>query len=487
MRSNREKAVIFAIRPSVLIRYLFLILGLFGILVCIPFGVSLYSGTAASSWSYLLVIVLCLSLGLYGFYTTRHDQIRMQRNESLALIAMLFITIPLIQSIPIMSYGIPFIDAWFEAVSGVTTTGLSTLGTIEDRPVSFLFARGWMQWVGGLGIIVLALALVFQPGIVTQQLGFDSKEVDNVVGGTRAHAKRILITYVLLTITIILLLLLAGSQMIDAVVHAMAAISTGGFANYDDSLAGLPSLQRGIVMMGCFAGAISFHLYYRRQFANWNKIFSDVQLLFLIGVIFVVTALLFLSMSFLDILDPTQRTEHALWMAVSAQTTAGFATLPVQGMGQTSLGILCISMFVGGGLGSTSGGIKLLRLVLLLQVLRLYLRSLSASSNAQITDRFMGAPLTFDDIKGAVAVFVAYVMTLLVSWLIFLLYGHDPLHALFEVSSALGTAGLSTGLVGPELETSLKVVLIINMLMGRVEAIAIIMLLLPSNWFGKRR
>jgi trk system potassium uptake protein TrkH len=192
-------------------------------------------------------------------------------------------------------------------------------------------------------------------------------------------------------------------------------------------------------------------------------------------------------MSLENILGLMQRGEHALWMAISAQTTAGFATLPLQEMGNAALGILSVSMFVGGGLGSTAGGIKLLRLIMLLRVFQLYLQRLAASSHARIADRFMGAPLSFADIQGAIAVFVAYVMTLLVSWLIFLQYGHDPLLALFEVSSALGTAGLSAGLAGTELETGLKVVLIINMLMGRVEAIAIIVLLLPANWFGKRR
>nr|MBA2483803.1 TrkH family potassium uptake protein [Nitrosomonas sp.] len=184
MISTGNKAVTFAIRPQLLIHYLCLMLGIFGILSCIPLVVSLISGNVSSSWRYFLIIVLTCFLGIYGINATRNKEIRFQRNESLALVALLFICIPLLQSIPIMSYGIPFIDAWFEAVSGITTTGLSTLGTIEDRPLSFLFARGWMQWVGGLGIIVLALALVFQPGMATKQLGFDSKEVDNVVGGT---------------------------------------------------------------------------------------------------------------------------------------------------------------------------------------------------------------------------------------------------------------------------------------------------------------
>lgn len=487
MISTGNKAVTFAIRPQLLINYLCLMLGIFGILTCIPFVVSLISGNVSSSWCYFLIIILTCFLGIYGINATRNKEIRFQRNESLALVALLFICIPLLQSIPLMSYGITFIDAWFEAVSGITTTGLSTLGTIEDRPLSFLFTRGWMQWVGGLGIIVLALALVLQPGVATKQLGFDSKEVDNVVGGTRAHAKRILIAYILLTFILVLLLLLAGSTIIDAMVHAMASISTGGFSNYDDSLASIPTLQRSIVMLGCLAGAISFHLYYRRQFTNWNKIFGDVQFLALIGIILFITTLLFLSMSTSNIFDPIQRGEHALLMSISAQTTSGFATLNLEELSQASLVILSVSMFIGGGLGSTAGGIKLLRLMMLLRIFQLYLQRLAASPHARITDRFMGVPITFADIQGAVTVFVAYVITLMVSWLIFLHYGHDPLSALFELSSALGTAGLSAGITGPDLEPGLKVILIINMLMGRVEAIAIIVLLLPGNWFGKRR
>ena len=487
MKLTGNSGVFFANRPLVLVRYLCLMLGLFGILTCIPFAVSLVLGNATTSWSYFLLIAVSVLLGMYGFYATRGDKTHIQRNESLTLVALVFIVVSLMQSIPIMSYGIPFIDAWFEAVSGVTTTGLSTLQTIEERPAAFLFSRGWMQWVGGLGIIVLALAMVFQPGVATQQMGFDSNEVEDVVGGTRSHARRILMAYILLTLLIVLALLLAGSGMTDSLVHAMAAISTGGFANHDDSLAGVSSLERGIVMTGCLAGAISFHLYYRRQFSDWSKIFGDGQFLFLIGMIFFMTALLFLSMSFSDILSPMQRGEHALWMAISAQTTAGFATIPPQDMGQTSLGILSISMFVGGGLGSTAGGIKLLRLMILLRVFQLYLQRLSASPNAHIQERFMGSPLSSGDIQGAIAVFSAYVITLLISWFIFLQYGYPPMQALFEVSSALGTAGLSAGITGSELEPVLKVVLIINMLIGRVEAIAVIVLLMPANWFGKRR
>lgn len=252
-------------------------------------------------------------------------------------------------------------------------------------------------------------------------------------------------------------------------------------------MSGISSLERGIILTGCLAGALSFHLYYQWRFYPWEKIFGDQQLRFLIAMILLITFLLFLSMSHLNIMNPAQRGEHALWMAISAQTTAGFATMPIKDMGQTALGILSISMFIGGGLGSTAGGIKLLRLMILLRIFQFYLQRLSASAHASIPERFMGATLTSSDIQSAVTVFFTYIMILLVSWFAFLQYGHEPMAALFEVSSALGTAGLSSGLTGPDLETDLKVVLAINMLMGRVEAIAIIILFFPNSWFGKRK
>ncbi len=487
MKSIGKEGATFAIRPLVLARYLCLMLGLLGVLTSIPLAVSLFSGNHTTTWTYSWIMGVLLILGTYGVKSQKNIKVPIQRNESLALVALVFITASFLQSIPIMSYGIPFIDAWFEAVSGVTTTGLSTLGSIETRPTAFLFSRSWMQWIGGLGVVVLALALIFQPGIAAQQLGFDSNEMEDVVGGTRSHAKRILQAYLLLTLTIILSLLIVGSSLIDSVAHAMSAISTGGFANYDKSLGEVSILERSIIMGGCLAGAISFHLYYRRQFYNWEKIFGDSQFLFLIGIIFFLAVLLFLSMTFSNILPPISRAEHALWMSISAQTTAGFATIPPAEMGQTSLGILSASMLIGGGLGSTSGGIKILRLMILMRVFQIYLRKLSSSSNASIPERFMEAPLIARDLQGVIAVFASYVVTLLISWFIFLQYGYDPLKALFEVSSALGTAGLTAGLVGPDMEPALKIVLAINMLIGRVEALAVIVLLTPSNWLGKRR
>ncbi len=487
MSFKDRSGIFFAIRPLVLLGYLCLMLGMFGLLTVIPLGVSLAWGTPESSLYYLAIITISLLLGWYGVSLTKNSKVYIQRNESLALVALVFIVSSLIQSIPIMSGGIPFLDAWFEAVSGVTTTGLSTLENLNQKSPAFLFSRGWMQWVGGLGIIVLALALVFQPGIVTRQLGFDSNEVEDVVGGTRSHARRILLTYALLTLAIMLALILAGSGICDSLVHAMAALSTGGFANHDDSLASVSFWERVIILGGCLAGAISFNLYYRRQFRDWNQIFGDKQFLFLVGMILFMTAMLFLSMTHSDILGLEERIEHSLWMAVSAQTTAGFATIPPQDMGLPALGLMSAAMFVGGGLGSTAGGIKLLRLMLLLRVFQLYLQRLSSSQHADIPERFMGSPITSIDIQGAVAVVLTYLGTLLISWIIFLQYGYDPLLSLFEVSSALGTSGLSAGLTGPDLDPVLKVVLIIDMLMGRTEGIAIVILLVPGNWFGKRR
>jgi trk/ktr system potassium uptake protein len=114
-----------------------------------------------------------------------------QANEGMVLVALMFLITPLVMAYPMMGFGLSFLDAFFEAVSGVTTTGLSTQATLVGVPSTFLFSRAWMQWYGGLGIVVLSLALVVQPGVLSKVLAVDEVEADDLVGGTKAHTRRV--------------------------------------------------------------------------------------------------------------------------------------------------------------------------------------------------------------------------------------------------------------------------------------------------------
>jgi trk system potassium uptake protein TrkH len=385
-----------------------------------------------------------------------------------------------------MGYGIPFIDALFEAVSGVTTTGLSTLESVAGRPASFLFARAWTQWIGGLGVLALVLTLIMDPGIAAKRLGFDER-VD-IAGGTLSHVRRVSVVYLFITVIGILALLAAGVSVLDAIVYTLTAVSTGGFANHDASLAGIASWQAQVLItLLSLAGAISFSWYYLGYYRHAGSLLREPQFRGLLVVCVLTVAALF---GFMSLAQPDQMTNNlanAALTGISAQTTTGFSSLPLSGLDPGSKLTLIVSMFIGGEVGSTAGGLKVLRFLILLSLVRLVVQQTATPPAAHISATLDGAPLQAVEIRTVVTLLVVYLMVILLSWAAFLTSGHAPLDALFEVVSALATAGLSVGVVSATLEPALKAVLCLDMLMGRVEVIAFLVLLYPRTWLGRKR
>lgn len=394
----------------------------------------------------------------------------------------LLTTLPMLYALPIMAFGIPFIDAWFEAVSGITTTGLSTL-QIDDKPAAFLFARGWMQWVGGMGVVILALALFVRPGGTATKLGFNKREMDDLVGGTHAHAKRVIPIYLILTALGISALLLAGATPLDAVVHCMSAVSTGGFSNYADSLASVGPLQLVIINVLCMAGAISFYVYYRSLFFSGKGSVVGNQFYTLLIAVGVGTSLLWrlATLSDIDI-----ALADIITLVISSQTTAGFSTVVVSTLPAWFLLVLCVAMAVGGGLGSTSGGFKLDRTLILLKLGRLAIMRPAAPDQVYVSANAGRGGVDADAIEEVTALATWFLIVVFISWVIFVYCGFPPVDALFEVTSALATAGLSAGITDATLPPFLKFVLCCNMLFGRVELLAFLVLLSPRSWLGRR-
>jgi trk system potassium uptake protein TrkH len=177
---------------------------------------------------------------------------------------------------------------------------------------------------------------------------------------------------------------------------------------------------------------------------------------------------------------------HGALNALSAQSTAGFASISPSEMHGTSKLVLIFSMFLGGSVGSTAGGIKILRLLILMRLLLLLIRRAGMPRNAVAQTRLGGRRLEADEIQNALSLILVYIVMIVLSWLSFVFMGHNPLDSLFEVVSAIGTAGLSAGISAPELHPFLKVVLCVNMLLGRLEIFAWLVLVYPGTWFGKR-
>ena len=452
----------------------------------VPFSVSLLFDDMQVSLRYLVVIV-CVSLMGFGLMRLKAPK-RMQTNEAMVLTALIFLFSPLVLAWPVMASGFGYLDALFETVSAVTTTGLSTAVHLKDKPATFLFARAWMQWVGGLGIVVLSIAAMIQPGLAAKRLDIAEDYEDDLIGSTRAYARRIFAVYAVLTIAGILLLMGSGGKWFESVLYSLAAVSTGGFSPHDASLQAIEShyFQAAAIFISV-AGGISLILYHHAYRYGLKVALRDLQFQGFLAAGVLTTLLLTWFLWYQDGLDWSAALRHGVLNALSAQSTAGFASLDIATIGDGSKLTLIFAMAVGGSIGSTAGGIKIFRLLIVFRLLYLVIQRAGAPSNAVSEARLSGRKIETAEIQTALCLIFGFVFVIALSWLPFIALGHAPLDSLFEVVSALGTAGISAGVTSAELHPLLKGILCADMLMGRLEIIVWMVFLYPGTWIGKRR
>lgn len=472
-----------AVRPAVIGKYLGQLSFVLALLTLVPMFAALYFADFEIAVHYAVVVALLLLVSLLSRKLPTPGQL--QQNEAMVIVALAFILSPLLMSYPMMLSGLPWRDAIFEAISAVTTTGLTTLASVENLPNTFLFSRAWMQWYGGLGIVVLSIALLMGHHIASRRLA-EPALGEELATTARTYARRVLGAYLLLTLLAGVLLSLVGLKPFTAVTHALSAVSTGGFSPYDGSLGNLThgSQALAVVFIGLL-GALPLHLYYRLRQHPVLPTLMDVEmrLLLITTLLAALVLTLFLHHNGMPWRDALF---HGTVQGVSAQSTSGFSSLPIPSLDNGSKLCLIIAMFIGGGLGSTAGGIKLLRLLILLRLLQLLLQRISMPDHAIMPSKLAQKPLEEGDIQWALMLILLFVTVNIISWLIFVVHGYPPLDALFEVVSATGTVGLSTGITGPGLEPLLRLVLCVDMLLGRLEIVALLVLLYPYTWLGRR-
>ena len=483
--SKQSIELSYAVRLRVIGKYFGQLSLVVAMLTLVPLAVAFGTREFDVALRYGVVIAILASGGslLAKLRPTR----RVQTNEAMILAALTFLVTPLLMAYPMMGAGLAFGDALFEAISAATTTGLSTLATVEDKPLVFLFGRSWMQWYGGLGIMVLSLALLMRPGITAKSLAVTEDMSADLVGGTKSYARRVVIVYAALTGLGIFVLLLAGGDFFNAVVYTLSAVSTGGFAPHDASLGHFPGgLLPWLTILACLACALPLTLYYQGWSDRGKSLFQDLQLRTLIVVSLLVSLALSACMHFVMHLPWQQALYHGPLVAFSAQTTAGFTTLNLEDLDAASKMVVILSMAIGGGMGSTAGGIKVLRLIIVLRLLQLTLVKTCLPPHAILDHRLGGHRLEDEQIRQTLLFVLLFFAVITFSWIPFLVLGYDPLDALFDVVSATGTVGLSAGVVGPELPAALKAILCVNMLMGRLEILVWLVILYPRTWIGNR-
>jgi trk system potassium uptake protein TrkH len=475
----------YAVRLPVLAKYLGLLAFMLALLTLVPLGAAVFFQDYHIALRYLGVIAVLMIF--WGVSRSIAEPRQIQTNEALTIVALAFVFSPLLMTFPFMGSGLTFYNALFEAISAVTTTGLSMTTDLVNRPQSFLFARSWIQWYGGLGIVVLSVAILMGSHITNRSLS-EPLGGETLATTTRTHARQMLIIYGSLTVSGIIVVWLISGNGLLAVNHVLAAVSTGGFSSFDNSLAGIDSWYSRFAIIGfSLCGALPLPLYAVIFSKNWRTGIRDTELLALVIAILLLTLVLFFSFHIGSGMKLQDALGHAFFLGMSAQTTTGFTTLDLNLMDNSAKLSMIISMLIGGGVGSTAGGIKLLRLLILLRLIQVVLQRTTMPLQAVHSPKLGGKVLEDMEIQRVLILILLFIGVIVISWFVFLMYGYAPMNALFEVVSASATVGLSTGITTADMPLLLKFVLCMDMLLGRLEIIALLVVLYLPNWIGERK
>lgn len=482
--SNSLTSLSYAVRLRVVGKYTSQLLIVLALLTLAPLLAALAFGDDVAAIRYLVVSVSLLALSLPLSRIAEPAQI--QANEAFVVVALAFIMSAAAMTWPLMAVGISFSDALFEAVSAVTTTGLTTVTDLHERPADFLFARAWMQWFGGLGIVVLSVAMLMGHQLAARHLE-DPLDSATMATTARQHARDVLKVYLCLTLVGLMVLWLLLGDGFRALLYVLSAVSTGGFTPDDDSLAACDRLPvRYVIMLLALCGAIPLQLYYRAWRRRVRDLFRDIEFVSLLLLSGIVCTALVQLLHFKSGLDWHASISHGVLIGISAQTTSGFTDLDMSALDDSAKIVTAMSMLIGGSMGSTAGGFKVIRALILLRVVHLLILRTSLPDHAVVNPRLGGALLGHDALLRAMLLIALFVAVTLISWLVFLAHGYPPVDALFEVASAIGTVGLTSGITRSALPEILKFVLCLDMLLGRVEIVALLVVLYPRTWFGNR-
>jgi len=372
-------------------------------------------------------------------------------------------------------------NAVFEAMSGFTTTGLSVVTHPENLPRTLQWWRSFTQWIGGIGVIVMVLGFIPTPIRPGRGLFFAERD-SKIHPSVTATIRTMWWIYLLYTFIGIVLLWGIGMGMWDAINHSMTALSTGGFSTMSESMGHYPAWGvRLVTVFLMLLGAMSFATHYdllqgKRPNLRFNFYQARWLFLFCGGAVLVL-----LLQSMLSGASPSLAA--AAYQAVSAATTTGFQTEPLTSWSEASKLILIVAMFIGGATGSTAGGIKVMRAVVLFRGMGWWLRKAISSPRKVLGFRVGSEKLSPEEadsrVQGAAVIFFAWLVCTLGGTLILMHFIPDTYtlaDSLFEVVSAQSTVGLSVGITHAEMSLVAKIVLILNMWMGRLEVLPVLVM-----------
>ena len=482
-------------RIKVTLHYLGLLIALVGATMLLPLFFSLYyqeSDTAA----FAISMAITLSSGLLLWRLTPLDASgrRISRREAIAIVAGSWLAASLFGALPYSLSGVlpSFLDAFFEAMSGYTTTGATVFTSIESQYHGILLWRALTQWLGGMGIIMLFVALFPLLGIGSAHLAEaempGGQQGEKLTARMRDTAKALWLIYFGLTIAEFVLLRIAGMTVFDSITVTLSTTPTGGFTPTALSIGAYNSLSiELIIIFFMVASGVNFGLYY---YLIWKrqpgKLFNNPEFKLYIAFLVVAVLLLNLDLVISAGMSISEALRYGSFQAVSIMTTTGFATADFNIWPEFSRSLILILMVIGASAGSTGGALKVIRLLVLAKYT--YRRILLAFNPRAVAPLKVGGSIIPEGVTSRIiSLTILYFAVLVVCFLIMSALGLDKITALSSVTASLGNVGPGLGLVGPMenyffIPAAGKGVLIFCMLAGRLELFTLLMLFTPAFW-----
>jgi trk system potassium uptake protein TrkH len=374
-------------------------------------------------------------------------------------------------------------------MSGFTTTGATIFTDIEALPKGILFWRSMTHWIGGMGIIVLSLAILPILGIGGMQLfvaEVPGLTPDKLHPRITQTAKRLWIIYVVLTLVQTLLLMLGGMNLFESLCHAFGTMATGGFGTRNDSIAGFSPYIQYVIIVFMYLAGISFTLHYFTIKRQFSKVLRNEELRLYTLLLITATVIIAAALFYTQHLGPGKAFRDALFQVVSIVTTTGFITSDYLLWPFFTWLLLFLLMFTGGCAGSTGGGIKIVRIILLFKNSRMELKRI-IHPQAMLPVRLNGKSISQQIIFNVLAFFLIYIIIFAFGSLVMSAMGMEFESAVGAVAASLGNIGPGLGTVGPVLNYSTvpmagKWVLAFLMLLGRLELFTVLILFSASFW-----
>lgn len=457
-----------------------------------PLAFSIYydDGTA---WPLIQSMLISLGAGLPVFLIFRRpNQPHMSHRNAMAIVTIGWIAATIIGALPFLLSGTfpTFTDCVFESISGFSTTGSSVLVDIERVPKGILMWRSLTHWLGGMGIIVLSLAILPFLGLGGMQLykaEAPGPTPDKLTPRIRDTASALWKVYILFTFLMIILLFFGGMDFFDAICHTFGTLATGGFSTRNLSIAYYNSAYiDAVITIFMLLSGINFSLHYLMLSGKSKFMFTDPELRFYLSVVIIFILLITYGLYLTTYPDLIQSFRYASFQVLSIITTTGYATADFEVWPVFSQAILLLCMFLGASAGSTGGGMKCMRIMMLLK--HSYLELFRLIHPHAITQLKFGKRLVTNDIiTGIWGFFIIYLGLFILSSFVLTALGIDLVTSFSAVAACIGNIGPGLGTVGPtdnffHLPITAKWVLSFCMLLGRLEIYTVIILFVPEFW-----